>query len=205
MKITRIESILYGVEDLDAGIRFYKDWGLDCLDRGADGANFTLPSGQMVFVRRADDPMLPPAVEQGSSMREVTWGVEDTNSLQAIAAELSRDRTVTHDEHGGIHSHDPNHCAIAFRVAKPEATECVDKLKQAGPPVTPRRIAHVVYTVTKGKGRPTSDFYVKRLQFRISDRVVDNGDFLARRGIARSPQSLRPASSGQVDLQPCGV
>jgi len=185
MKITRIESILYGVEDLEIGIRFYEDWGLDCLDRGAHGADFMLPSGQMVFIRRAGDPALPPAVERSSSAREVTWGVEDAKSLQAISMELARDRTVTQDAEGGIHSNDPNHCAIAFRVAKPESSPAVARaaqLNQAGSPVTPRRIAHVVYTVTKAQGRPTSDFYVERLQFRISDRVLDNGDFLRASG-----------------------
>jgi hypothetical protein len=183
VKITRIESILYGVEDLDVGVRFYADWGLDCVERGAHGADFTLPSGQMIFIRRADDPVLPPPVEQGSSAREITWGVEDGNSLQAISGELSRDRTVTQDADGGIHSYDPNGCAIAFRVAKPEpAAAQLARLNQVGPPVTPRRIAHVVYTVTKAQGRPTSDFYVERLQFRISDRVLDNGDFLRASG-----------------------
>lgn len=183
MMINRIESILYGVEDMDAGIRFYEDWGLDCLERGAHGADFTMPSGQMIFIRRANDPSLPPAIEPGSSAREITWGVADTDSLEAVSAELSRDRAVTQDTEGGIHSFDPNNCAIAFRIARPESNDAGSaRLNQAGPPVTPRRIAHVVYTVVKTRGRPTSDFYVERLQFRISDRVLDNGDFLRASG-----------------------
>ncbi len=181
MKIDRIESILYGVEDVDAGIRFYTDWGLDCLERGAHGADFTMPSGQMVFIRHIDDPAIPPAIEPGSSAREITWGVEDANSLREISAELSRDRTVTQDADGGIHAFDPNHCAIAFRVARPKPATSA-RVNESGPPVTPERIAHVVYTVTKPQGRPTSDFYVERLQFRISDRVLDNGDFLRASG-----------------------
>ncbi len=182
MKITRIESILYGVEDLDTGIRFYRDWGLDCLDVGANGADFGLPSGQTVVLRRADDPALPPAVEIGSSAREITWGVDDADSLQAIAKELSRDREVTTDAAGGIHSYDPNHCAIAFRVARPPSGTAVARSDGGGPPIRPERIAHVVYTTTKAQGRPASDFYVERLGFRISDRVLDNGDFLRASG-----------------------
>lgn len=185
MKISRIESILYGVEDLDAGIRFYDEWGLDCVARGAHGADFTLPSGQMVFIRRASDPTLPPTVEKGSSAREITWGVADSASLQEIAAELGSDRKVTQDSEGGLHTYDPNRCAIAFRIVAPTPTAQAKPLAPPSgvtPPVRPQRIAHVVYTTTKSQGRPTSDFYVNRLQFRISDRVNDNGDFLRASG-----------------------
>jgi Glyoxalase/Bleomycin resistance protein/Dioxygenase superfamily len=181
MKITRIESILYGVEDLDTGIRFYQDWGLDCVDRGRHGADFALPSGQMIRIRDAKDATLPAPFEAGSSAREIVWGMQDAASLRAVAQELARDRTVKEDADGTIHSHDPNRCAIAFRVAKPappKASATTVPGNQAGPPVKPRRIAHVVFTVTKQQGRPTSDFYVNRLQFRITDRVLDNGDFL---------------------------
>lgn len=185
MNITRIESVLYGVEDVDIGTRFYEDWGLDCLGRGAHGADFALPSGQMIFIRRADDPALPPPVETGSSAREITWGVENLSSLHDVSVELSRDREVTADAEGGIHAYDPNGCAIAFRVANSQtrsATAPIASINVLGPPEQPRRIAHVVYTVAKSQGRPTSDFYVKRLQFRISDRILDNGDFLRASG-----------------------
>ena len=185
MKISRIESILYGAEDLDAGIRFHEDWGLPCISRGSHGADFALPSGQMIFVRHIDDPGLPPAVEAGSTAREITWGVEDQESLEEIAAELSRDRAVAIDADGGIHTHDPNHAAIAFRVVRPELSPDTRRLAPTGgavPPVSPARLAHVVFTVTKELGRPTSDFYVDRLKFRISDRVLDNGDFLRASG-----------------------
>lgn len=181
MKINGIESILYGVEDVEAGIRFYTDWGLDCVERGRHGADFTMPSGQMILIRHIDDPALPPPVEPGSSAREITWGVEDNVSLQEISAELSRDRSVMQDAEGGIHAFDPNHCAIAFRITQSQPAKSA-RINGNGPPVTPKRIAHVVYTVTKPQGRPTSDFYVERLQFRISDRVLDNGDFLRASG-----------------------
>ena len=181
MKISRIESILYGVQDLNAGIRFYTDWGLDCVQRGTHGADFTMPSGQTVLLRNIDDRALPPAIEPGSSVREITWGVGDADSLQEIAAELSRDRAVSQDAEGGLHTVDPNHSAIAFRIAKQLPANSA-RVNESGPPMTPQRIAHVVYTVTKLQGRPTSDFYVERLQFRISDRVLDNGDFLRASG-----------------------
>ncbi len=185
MNISRIESVLYGSEDLEAGIRFYEDWGLACISRGVYGADFALPSGQMIFVRRKDDPALPAAIEPGSTAREITWGVDDATSLAEISAELSRDRDIVTDTDGGIHTVDPNQTAIAFRVARPKLSPATPRLSPLGgatPPVSPARLAHVVFTVTKEMGRPTSDFYVDRLGFRISDRVLDNGDFLRAPG-----------------------
>ena len=36
MKIARVESLVYGVEDVDAGIRYYEDWGLACVELGSN-------------------------------------------------------------------------------------------------------------------------------------------------------------------------
>ena len=65
MKISRIESMVYGVEDLDAGIRYFEDWGVPLVRRGAAGADFRLPSGQTILVRHASDKSLPSTAESG--------------------------------------------------------------------------------------------------------------------------------------------
>ena len=61
MAILRVESLAYGVEDLDAGIRYFEDWGLPCATRGAHGADFALPSGQTILIRSSKDASLPSA------------------------------------------------------------------------------------------------------------------------------------------------
>jgi hypothetical protein len=76
MKILRIESLVYGVDDLDASIRYYEDWGLALERRGTHGADFVLPSGQTICLRANDDRSLPDPVESGSTVREVVWGVD---------------------------------------------------------------------------------------------------------------------------------
>src|SRR5918996_689579 len=103
MKICRIESMIYGVEDLDAGIRYFEDWGVPLVKRGAKGADFRLPSGQTILVRAAADQSLPATAETGSTLRELVWGVEDAGSLKAIGKELSRDREVKADRDGTLH------------------------------------------------------------------------------------------------------
>ena len=37
MTISRIESVAYGVEDVPAGIRYFEDWGLECVERSEHG------------------------------------------------------------------------------------------------------------------------------------------------------------------------
>jgi catechol 2,3-dioxygenase-like lactoylglutathione lyase family enzyme len=71
MTITRVERVVYGVADLDECTRFFEDFG---LERGA-GTRFATQTGQVVELRAADDAALPPAVEDGSTIREVVWGV----------------------------------------------------------------------------------------------------------------------------------
>ena len=63
MTIFRIESLVYGVEDLEAGARYYEDWGLQALERGARGAEFRLPSGQSILLRAAE----PPAADRSAT------------------------------------------------------------------------------------------------------------------------------------------
>src|SRR6187549_1820721 len=114
MAILRVESLAYGVEDLDAGIRYFEDWGLPCATRGAHGADFALLSGQTILIRSSKDASLPSAPDGGSTLRETIWGVSDAATLENIGAELARDRNVTTDAQGGLHSHDVAGFGIGF-------------------------------------------------------------------------------------------
>src|SRR4029077_16610919 len=114
MTISRIESVAYGVEDVAAGIRYFEDWGLECVERGEGGADFATPAGQSILVRSATDATLPPPVQKGSTLREVIWGVDSGGGLEKIGAELSRDRDVKSGADGPLHIHDVSGFAIGF-------------------------------------------------------------------------------------------
>jgi hypothetical protein len=86
MTISRIESVVYGVEDVATGIRYFEDWGLECVERGDHGADFATPAGQSILVRASADTALPPAVQSGSTLREVIWGVANGGTLEKIGA-----------------------------------------------------------------------------------------------------------------------
>ena len=88
MSVLGIDRVTYGVEDLGKCRKFFLDWGLR-LVREADGAlDFETLNGCEVFVRPADDPKLPPAIEPGPTLRQVIWGVEHGKDLDRLRAQL---------------------------------------------------------------------------------------------------------------------
>ena len=188
MKILRIEELAFGAEDLAAGIRYFDDWGLQRVVRGDRGADFTMPSGQTIKVRDAADPSLPPADERGSTLREAIWGVDTPRGLDEVARELARDRELTRDGDGTLHTRDPHGFAIGFRVAAPKAVAEPSPRARLNKPfdgsarVRPKRVGHLVYSVTRAREQEGASFYIDRLGFRISDRSHDFGDFLRAAG-----------------------
>lgn len=184
MKISRIESMIYGVEDLEAGMRYFQDWGVPLAERGAHGADFRLPSGQTILLRQASDKSLPATAESGSTLREIVWGVINARSLRAIGTELARDREVKADRDGTLHSRDECGFAIAFRTTRPAkkkpAKKAPPRMNHPFDPerrARPQRVGHIVYTVRKDDLAKGSAFYQKRLGFRLSD-ATPGGDFL---------------------------
>jgi naringenin degradation protein FdeC len=189
MNIVGIENITYGVEDMDASIRFHDDLGMERIDAGRNGTDFRLLNGAMVQLRGADDPALPPPKIDWlphlnrSTVREVIWGVGDREALAAIGAELGKDREVTQDDAGVLHTVDETGFHIGFALsaarrlaAEPTAVNTVGfharKNRQAEGTrrrrVSPYRAGHVVYWVPGDLVKPV-DFYVKRLGFKLTD------------------------------------
>ncbi len=191
MTIFRIESLVYGAEDMEAGARYFEDWGLQAVERGARGAEFRLPSGQTVLVRQAADKSLPATAESGSTLREIVWGVDSAKSLESIGAELGRDREVKAGADGTLHARDESGFAIAFRHLAASAGEKAAGKKPApsrmNRPFDPERrarptkIGHVVYKVTKSDLDKASAFYQQRLNFRLSDGTP-GGNFMRCQG-----------------------
>jgi len=184
MKISRIESLTYGVEDLQTGIRYFEDWGVPLVKRSAGGADFRLPSGQTILVRQAADPSLPATAETGSTLREIVWGVDNPKSLAAIGKELARDREVKKDKDGTLHARDECGFAIAFRerraTKKTPAKKPPSRMNRPFDPerrARPQRLGHVVYSTRMADLAPASRFYQERLGFRLSD-ATPGGDFL---------------------------
>src|SRR3954471_16511189 len=96
-----IDSIVYGIEDMDLCHRFFDDWGLRTVKRGGDESVLETRQGPRIVLRNlnAADFSLP-AREPGSIVREVVWGVASKQNLDIVAEELARDRTVKRSADG---------------------------------------------------------------------------------------------------------
>jgi hypothetical protein len=152
---------------------------------------------QRLHLRRADDPSLPAGLEDGSTLREVTWGVDTREALDALAANLAGDREVREDADGSIHTHDESGYRIAFAVADPVEADFEPRRSNAGRTVGrlnaeltpygrahPLRVCHLAVNIPKEGRERAEAFYLDRLDFRATDRVLKMGTFMRCEGDA---------------------
>ncbi|OYT89483.1 MAG: glyoxalase [Burkholderiales bacterium PBB6] len=190
MNIIGLDALVFGVDDL-AGCRQYLiDYGLS--DAG-DG-RFEALDGTAVLIRAKDDPSLPADLGTASLLRETVYGVADVATLDAIEAELQRDRTVTR-EGGVLRSVDDLGFALAFQVTvrRPlsmpaETVNAPGAVSQRGVnalglppemPALPRSLSHVVYFVPD---TAKAEAFYARLGFVCTDRFTGVGPFLRPAG-----------------------
>ena len=173
MSIEGIDRVTYGVEDLEVCRRFFLDWGLRLVREDASGLDFESLNGCELFVRKADDPSLPLAVEAGSTLREVIWGVSAESDLATL---------------GSVPKVDPNGFGLGFRLTRKrpvtiEGTPAnvwgnaarIDTPSPVYDRAEPVEVGHVVFFTDK-LAEMTS-FYEK-LGFHVSDRYPGRGVFL---------------------------
>ena len=188
MAIVGLDSLIYGVDDMAAAERFWSDFGLKRVGRGARRLVFETAEKTTIEVCRADDPSLPPGLAQGNTVREVIWGVSARKDLDAIAAALGKDRAVRRDRDGTLHSTDHLGYAIGFRKSRIRPVRCkrvplntpgnpgrVDARGKIYERAQPQQLSHVVLLAPDLEGQ--KDFYVKRLGFKISDWYPGRGYF----------------------------
>jgi catechol-2,3-dioxygenase len=171
--IEGIDRVTYGVEALDVCKRFFVDWGLKLVREDADGLDFESLNGCELWIRKTDDPSLPPAVEAGPTLREVIWGVRSESDLAAM---------------GPLPAVDPNGIGIGFRVTRKRAVDVagtpanvwghVARVDQPSPVyerAEPVEVGHVVFFTDSLD--ETTKFY-QALGFHLSDRYPGRGHFL---------------------------
>lgn len=194
MNIIGPDTLVFGVEDTLTCSRYLLDYGLSARD--ADLGAFEAMDGTGVVLRELDDPACPPALASGSSLRETIYGVRDRATLDAIALELARDREVTWDASGTLHTVDDLGFALGFQQTVRRALCLTPELinSPGAPPQRPvnvlgvnpllcplpRTLSHVVYFVPDAA--KAEAFYVERLGFVCTDRFTGVGAFLRPRG-----------------------
>jgi catechol 2,3-dioxygenase-like lactoylglutathione lyase family enzyme len=187
--ITGIDAAVFGAVDVRAAATFLGDFGLRRVRSGDFGADYACVDRSEVSVRPVDSPGLPHAIEPGSTLRELVWGVKTRRAIEAIAADLGRDRSASFDSDGTLHSFDDDGLGIAFRLTRRKtlktppgavnAPGCVQRVDRPAPyydRAEPREISHVVLGVPDIEA--VVRFYCKRLGFRVSDRYIGRAVFL---------------------------
>ena len=192
MRIIGPEDLLFGVDNVDQCRAYLADYGLTEVELGAGGYRFEALDGTAMTVRERGDPSLPPPLASGATLRQTVWGCEDQATVDAIAAELSGDREVAQHSDGSITTTDDVGFQIAFRVTARRPVDLAPELinspgatpgrapNQIGADqiadALPRTLSHVVY-FTPDMAKMEA-FYVKRLQFMVTDRFNNVGPFM---------------------------
>jgi catechol 2,3-dioxygenase-like lactoylglutathione lyase family enzyme len=193
MNIIGLDALVFAVDDLAGGAQYLRDYGLN--DVG--GGRFEAMDGTAIVIVDEKDPSLPPPPNAGCRLRRTVMGVGSRADLDAIAAELKRDRQVRELPGGAIESVDDEGFVIAFQVSVRRPFEKAGEIANApGSPflrpanqlgvdanaarIVPRTLSHVVYFVADVA--KAEAFYTKRLGFRCTDRFTGVGPFLQPAG-----------------------
>nr|WP_315428986.1 VOC family protein [uncultured Albidiferax sp.] len=195
MNILGPDALVFGVDDVPACVQYLTDYGLTPVDVSAEGGRFEALDGTFVEVRHKDNSGLPPAMGTASMLRETVYGVADAATLDAIEAELGRDREVRRDAQGRVQAVDDMGFALAFQVSvrrpiqlpaetvnapgaapqRPVNQVAVTPDMQA----LPRSLSHVVYFVPDAA---KAEAFYQRLGFVCTDRFAGVGPFLRPAG-----------------------
>ena len=189
MSIIGIEAVTFGVKNIAKSKSFLTDWGLKLQKSGSYGADYACVDGSEIKIRLNNNQSLPPPIQAGSTVREVTWGVKNKIDLRVIANELSRDRKLKYFRDGSFSTVDDIGLGIKFVVSKlktlkPEPLQInvpgnctrIDKPAKFYDRATPQTISHIVLGVPDFNIVET--FYSGRLGFRVTDRYIKRGVFL---------------------------
>ncbi len=186
MNIIGPDAVVFGVDDIEVAAKYMTDFGLKPAGQVRDGLLFETLDGTGVIICAATDPNLPPALSPANKARKIVYGVADQQSLEQIAAELSKDREVKHLGDGAIESVDDMGIPLVFQLTRRREFELpAEPINAPGAPLqrpvncigvtaddsapqlrTLGHFAMFVPDVAKAEA-----FYVDRLQFRVNDRL----------------------------------
>ena len=180
MSILGIQSLIYGVPEVAESTRFFTEFGLP-LERSSERESvFRLEEGSTVVIKPLEDATVPGGSLVDTGVKEVVLGVDTQAALDALQADLSRDRAVRAEEDGTLHFLTDCGLPVGLRVfAKKQVVSAPDPLNAPGhvqrlnrprkwrKRAKPKVIGHVVFAVENYEA--TFKFFRDRLGFRISD------------------------------------
>ena len=190
MAFVGIDAVTYGVADVKKGLKAFQDFGLKKIKGQAKEAVLETQDGSQVIIKPRADKILPKAFASGSTIREITWGVENASDMVRVRHALEQARAVSVDEDGTIRSVDDMGLGIAFRKTRRRRIRGAKATKINAPQsivrfneranyyekANPRTRGHAVFNVADIK--TMQSFYVDRLGFEVTDYYRGRGVFL---------------------------
>lgn len=194
MNIIGPDTLVFGVDDLDACARYLVGYGLKPVSTDEWGQRFEALDGTGVVLFHQDDPMLPPSPGTPGMLRKTVYGVDTGVTLEAIAHELMRDREVRRLANGSLETVDDMGSLLGFQVSV---------RRPVGPAEAslPRSLSNVLYFVPDAARAEA--FYVERLGFVCTGHPPGAGRLLRpagtdKRGMRNEVDcSCRPAGAGK--------
>ncbi len=189
MPLNGIDAVVYGVANMEKCRKYFSDWGLKKIFGGKNKSVYeTRDRSQIILCPQATKD-LPKAIQRGSTVREIVWGATSKADLKRIEKELSKDRDVTVDKDGTMHSVDDFGLGIAFRLTRRRklkdarrpmnSASCAERVNTPAlyhTSVQPTHIGHCVFAVPDIK--KLEKFYTERLGFSVSDYYTGRGIFM---------------------------
>ncbi len=188
MALCGIDAVIFGVTDMAEAKRFLDDWGVAPASATADRLVYQTRDGAEVIVRPRDAADLPPAIEDGNTVREVIWGAANEAQLQQTLATLGSVDNFRTGADGLPRVTDPNGLSLAFRVSRrkpvsvtptpPNAPGSHQRVNQRSPihdRARPINIGHIVLFAADFAAMRA--FYTEKLGFVISDEYPGHGVF----------------------------
>jgi len=187
MSVMGIEKLEFGVEDLTLCSKFIRDFGLQPVT-GASSHHYQTLSGAQVALYDHACPELPAAFEPGSTLRRMTWGVEDQSALDQIRPRMQQQPGFSECD-GVLSCRDPNGMTIRVQTSQQQPVELpispinqwgdVRRVDQPSPVyerAEPVNIGHVVFFVEELAA--VEQFYRDVLGFQVSDRYINRAVFM---------------------------
>jgi catechol 2,3-dioxygenase-like lactoylglutathione lyase family enzyme len=188
MAILGIESVIFGVDNLELCSQFWSDFGLTAVAGGANESIFEVMTGSKVVLRHRDHVSLPSAYAHKAGIRETIWGVDTEEALESLVANLAFDRDVRRDADGTAHFLADDGMPLGLRVwrkrpvvSQPDPVNAPGNIKRLNlhrkwrHRAIPKTINHVVFFVHDYVS--SLEFFVKRLGFYYTDHSRGAGAF----------------------------
>jgi len=96
MNIIGPDYLVFGVDDIEGCREYLTAFGLKPVDVTEKGGLFEALDGTGIIIRHKSDPSLPPPLPTANMLRQQIYGVRSVEDLDAIEAELSKDRPVSY-------------------------------------------------------------------------------------------------------------